>query len=653
MKAAAEGNSGLVLKMGSWRVIIMALLAVVVAGMFAAPARADLANCDQLRQANPWQFFNPLMRCFTDPDPQMQPTDPFGTQYGAPPTTTGLIPTATINFMKNTKSFFMPAITAMATFLIAWFGYKLMMGDAQNVKGDTFTILFKIAGVYFFLAEAPVIYNYMLQIMLNLNQIINDVVNKAGGLFCTKPDLWQRFDCLMVWLAGAGGIGLLLIIGLVVVTTAGVGIVVAFAFIYLMVTLFFTIARFAQIYLMAVISLSLMFALGYLFVPLMFFKNTFHFFQKWLALCLAYVLIPVLMYGYMGMMFVALDMSVISGQYSIYHEIFGQKDVAGMSPDNPAVSPANRIKCPDKPTQDDHGQNDTGNSGTGCSNYEHIYALVGTDDAQTTAANKTDSGMLGNTAKDNGIQAMQYRSWFHSSMFKFSTWSNEADLNNMSWNQGQQKTPAQYLFDILYAFLVACLLIYIMYSLLSYIPDLASELVSQGTSAGKNVVKAQVFGEATTKFALELIKETAIGALEGAKTGGIHGAALGAGKAALQKTAEEGAKRANEMKDMAKGEGEGGDKGGDKGGQGGGGGLGGALGGAGGAGGGLGGALGGAGGAGGGLGGALGGAGGAGGGLGGALGGAGGAGGGLGGALGGGGGGGDKGGDKGGGKQKQ
>lgn len=512
--------------------LIFAALCAIFTISFSNNANADLLNCAALRHAAPFQFLGPLVGCFTAPDPDMHPTDKFGTKYGTPPTTTGMIPAAAIKFMNNIKTYFYPAASAMAVFMLSWFGLKLMAGDVQNLKGDSFSVLFKIAGVFFFLDEAPVIYNYLLVIMTSLNVIMSKAVNAvAGKVFCTG-DLWQEFDCLMAVLAAAAGVGLLALV-LLTAFTAGTGIVILFVFLYLVFTLFFTIVRFAQVYIMSVLALSLMFSLGYIFVPFMLFKNTFHYFQKWLAICLAYVLVPVIMYGYMAMMFVAMDTSIISGKYSIMNEFLGKADVSAMKPNDHANNPVKRIHCP---------SNGQGNNGVGCNNHAHTVVYLGNDDVTNATNTNVDAGTVGQM-QDNGVQAKQYKSMYHASQNEMAFHSYGVDSQDIARNQGEGKTPQQLLFDIVISIFVAALLTYIMYSLLSYIPDLASDLVSQGTSAGKNVVKAEVFGEAVVKFALELAKEAALAVATGGASAGEYATRKGVEAAAkvAEKAAEEGA----------------------------------------------------------------------------------------------------------------
>src|SRR5262249_30715934 len=109
----------------------------------------------------------------------------------------------------------------------------------------------------------------------------------------------------------------------------------------------------------------------------------------------------------------------------------------------------------------------------------------------------------------------QFTSEKHDKMLDSSFSYNVLDLDSMAMDQGDGKSLEQYLIDIALAILVAALLAYIMFSLMSFIPEVASSLVSQGTRAGQQIVKAEVFGEAVTMMTLELAKEASMAVVSG------------------------------------------------------------------------------------------------------------------------------------------
>jgi type IV secretory pathway VirB6-like protein len=301
-------------------------------------------------------------------------------------------------------------------------------------------------------------------------------------------------------------VGVTALIGMLmlIMFSYGVGLVILFAVIYLMVTAFFSVLRFFQIYLMAFMAFSFMMALGYVFVPLLLFKNTFTYFQKWMTTCVAYLLVPVVMYGYMGMMLIALDVTLISGDFSVMREIFGPKAVTAMNADDPNTNPSTRIKCPV------NGSND--GNGTFCNNnHKSVFSLgIATNATQI----KTDGGVFG-SLNDIGESATNFLSETHGNMIDAGFDYLEADVTEMALQQGENKTNEQYLIDVALSSCIASLIAYIMFSLMGYIPELASGLVSQGTHAGAHVAKAEVFGQATVMKSMDVAKQAAMAYFSG------------------------------------------------------------------------------------------------------------------------------------------
>ena len=255
----------------------------------------------------------------------------------------GLFQAVTTKFLTATQAFYKPMIMAMAVVALTFFGIKLIYSDVHNLKKEAFTLLFKIAIIFYFIDYAPNIYSDFLTIMNELNSAMSSIatavspnamcasstmVNLDGSSVIIQNTLWGRYDCMFGILFSFTGpstvvVGLSTAIALLFFT-AGTGVLIFFAALYMLFALFFAVVRFLHIYIMAVLSFSFMFCLGYLFVPLMLFNRTMAYFQKWLIICLAYILTPVIMFGYMGMMSIAMDMTLLSGQYSVLKSMFGQ-----------------------------------------------------------------------------------------------------------------------------------------------------------------------------------------------------------------------------------------------------------------------------------------------------------------------------------------
>ncbi|MEI6730151.1 MAG: type IV secretion system protein, partial [Pseudomonadota bacterium] len=277
----------------------------------------------------------PLVLCFVEPDY----SDPDNIVYK------GLIPETTKQFLTAGLNFYRPMVLIMATAAIAFFGIKLMNGDVRDIRKESFLLAFKIALVINFVSgginqfgSAQYIYNALITIMDALCTAISDatVAANPNGLcnatnyngYSFANSLWGRFDCLFGFILGVGGastaaVGIISFLMLIALSS-GIGILIFFAGLYLIIAMFFAVARFIQIYLMAVLSLSFIFCLGYIVVPFVLFQHTYRYFEKWILLCIGHILTPVIMFAFMGMMSVAMDLTLIDGDYSVVKTIFGK-----------------------------------------------------------------------------------------------------------------------------------------------------------------------------------------------------------------------------------------------------------------------------------------------------------------------------------------
>ncbi len=468
--------------------------------------------CGCLRTAAPDKFAGPLVQCFTDP-------------------AAGIIPVATGAFLNHAQGFYLGIVEIFLTFVVALFGVKLILGDVQRIKATTLTLALKIGGIVFFLTQAPTFYMYILIILKGLSDSISDAatqINSSGfyNLVCNTADtgtasfrLWDRWDCffdiILIW-SGTIGIGAML---LMLFFTAGTGVIIVFVAIYFIIALVFAATRFIHMYLMSVLALSFLFTLGYIFVPLMVFRNTFDYFQKWLNIVFAYVLLPIITLGYMGMMLVALDVAVFSGQYSIWSQITGSTTY---NASNSAFSVG------------------VNNNIASYKGGAHVALGNTTNDTQGNctstatpggpAVASTNGGALG-TVRNENVKASCFENSAHPTMTSFGIKVMALDVATIASNMGE--SAATWLVNVLLAFCTAALLAYVMYKTLSYIPDLASDLVSPGARGSmQGVTKSAQFGEALVKNTVEAVKNLAIEAAEAYATGGASLAKVG-GKMAL------------------------------------------------------------------------------------------------------------------------
>jgi len=222
---------------------------------------------------------------------------------------------------------------------------------------------------------------------------------------------------------------------------------------------------------------------------------------------------PIIMMGYMGMMLVALDIMIFSGQYSIWHQIAGPS--AGQSAN--AFDPTNNINK---------------------DNFKSVF-YVDYGSVFKGSSSTANAGTLG-TVKDMGKKGSDFETSVKGNPLVPAVGFQETALNLSAMAASTGKTPGAYIADILLAFCAAAQLAYVMYSLLSYIPELASGLVGQDTMGSMAAVsKSAVFAEAEIRNVANIAKE----ALLAYASGGTSAAASG-GRMAAQQAAKQAAQKA-------------------------------------------------------------------------------------------------------------
>jgi hypothetical protein len=505
--------------------------------------------CQSLRtlKTTRYSFARPLVLCFTNAI--IKSKDPEHLTYG-------IIPQITIQFLKyahdgvdvptKKDKIHIPGFKALVktflTFAVVLYGLRVLMGKVDELKMETFVLLFKVAGMVYFLDQAPMFYKWALVIMQQLNDGISDAaVSLNGAGFCNGANagsdrLWDRWDCIfLIVMIGSGGVGIGAML-LLLLVTAGTGILIVFAAIYFIVGLLFAVARFIHIYLMAVLSLSFIFCLGYLFVPLIVFKGTAQkLFIKWLNLLIAYMLIPVITLGFMGMMLVALDVATFSGTYSIWRELTNST----VAPQDGFVNNAFAL-----------GVNPSFQSPTfksmGHSSFNNTINDTSCAKTGTGVATPGNAGVLGNT-KNQPVTADCFEKSKHPTQANIGFNMNALDVNAIAAMTGTGKAAWQWLRDVALAFSVAALLTYVMLGILQIIPEMAADLVTQGERNGSSmgsksaITKSAVFGETLTNNTVETVKTLVVEAAAAYVTGGTSLARAG-GKIAID-AARQGASK--------------------------------------------------------------------------------------------------------------
>ena len=194
------------------------------------------------------------------------------------------------------------------------------------------------------------LFNYML--IGTLNNVSNASIY-GGQLHCpgvisnsvsTTP-MWHRADCIFDMVIGlssaasngGGGAQDGLARGMMAffyynLQSGALGILVGLVGLYICFNLLMALLKASYTYIIALITLTFLFILGALFMPLIMFGYTFSLFERWVKMALAMIIQPLILFAYLNVLFVAFDVMLWSGTNSLMNTISGgQANSAGFN----------------------------------------------------------------------------------------------------------------------------------------------------------------------------------------------------------------------------------------------------------------------------------------------------------------------------------
>ncbi len=227
------------------------------------------------------------------------------------------------------------AINATIMLAVVIYGIMIMIpGFIERISRDTFVFLLKITFVVWTTSNLEDIMDLFFMIMDSLIVAVTDIVsfNDIGefGENSRCPSflpMWVRLDCLVNMIIGIDaandlGNGLLaFFFGSFV--SGSIGTLVGIIGLYFTVNILLGILKAVHIYLMASMSIVFLLILGGMFIPLVFFKNTFEYFRKWITMITSMILQPVLLFAFLTIVLAAFDVILYSGENSVFHTIAG------------------------------------------------------------------------------------------------------------------------------------------------------------------------------------------------------------------------------------------------------------------------------------------------------------------------------------------
>lgn len=360
-------------------------------------------------------------------------------------------------------SYFIDTVNIACVFAVLIWGITAFMGKPQSVSRTAFMLAIKIGFIVFLINLGGYI-----TLFPALIDIVNWMVNIVTGYTAIDlsphcpyaPFIWHRIDCALNMLIGGifqpttisfGFIGFIF----AMLFSKGIGIALFFFGLAIVIQTILAVLHALFILLSAYIALALLAIVAPLVIPLILFKNTKAYFEKWLRMTFGVMLQPVFLFAYLSLFLIAMEIAIFTGPYSIY------RSIACNAVDNPQFSIGAYVINSGQLQQR--------------SGPEALWAMVVSQETRSFAgapsgATQQVGGMAGNNAVTNvGPDG--------SALFRNNGVSIDLSVDALNIEQMAamcRLTPLQYIIRMVLSFFAAAAVIYIFYTMLHVVPYLGT-----------------------------------------------------------------------------------------------------------------------------------------------------------------------------------
>jgi hypothetical protein len=352
--------------------VLLLVLAVLLSGMVApTAARAyDFNNQYGVYDVtNPANTINPATRrvcaidaAVVDVPPAFENRKKFGLTKRIVLCIKESILAAVKNTLVPFANFFSKLIAVMCVLAVIIWSFLAIAGRRSAHTREVFTLAVKIGLVLMFTAnfgsaffdpddEHGGFYGLIMDAMEELLGVIvgyamfspsfaencpalATVVPSSSPLYVFR--IWDIMDCSIEMLVGGIFSPLTLSSGLVGFLVAALvsnplGLFIGLLGFGIIIMLLFAIARAVYIFITGYIAFALMVLVSPMFIPLILFKGTIAYFEKWLKVTIGFLLQPIFTFAYLAMLLAAYDVVVVDGPKSLFRSITGSDYEYAMS----------------------------------------------------------------------------------------------------------------------------------------------------------------------------------------------------------------------------------------------------------------------------------------------------------------------------------
>lgn len=239
--------------------------------------------------------------------------------------------------------YFEPAMAAFILLAVVVFGIKMATGGTRHPLSEAAFLAIKVALVVEFTGNMEYWMNILFDITDNLMSMVvaaltgsyftsgtaDGLAQAFGGRVCQAAEglpeppapqylIWHQIDCMLVNFMGFSAAGSIFsaLFGFFtsMVFSGYLGIYITTTGISAFIGFLFAILRVAYMYVASLMAIAFLIVLAPMFIPLVLFKATNRFFEKWLQQLISFTLQPVIMAAFVVFMIKTYDLVLFTSE---------------------------------------------------------------------------------------------------------------------------------------------------------------------------------------------------------------------------------------------------------------------------------------------------------------------------------------------------
>lgn len=251
----------------------------------------------------------------------------------------------TNDMMQGVISYIDQTVTIVCAFAILLLGKNLIGGKTTAPFRDTLVLMAKLGAISLFMWEYSAIFGKIFDIidgMLDIvtNYVLVELIDTSSTLSCLdytkvqdtplRNSVWDAADCAINILVGGIMMPANVTIGMGIVGflvsalfSNPIGMAIGLIGIRIILQLIWALFRCLYVYLGCYIGICLLVLIAPFIIPTILFQATRSYFERWLRILMSFILQPIVLFAYMGMLLAAFDTVILTGPHSLYMVLVG------------------------------------------------------------------------------------------------------------------------------------------------------------------------------------------------------------------------------------------------------------------------------------------------------------------------------------------